>query len=170
MHARLIAKIPVACAAIFVAFSVPYSWRAYSSQEVMAPSDDKVIGIFQVHRREFDRLRQMVTEDIPNTAYFSADNISERLPASRRNEYKNLLKVSPGLQVGTNYDGTVRFIFASSGQAIGPSWAKGIEFIPDTGRVIGTERDTLDDSAKLMAGVYLRKLEPRWFLFFQRDE
>jgi hypothetical protein len=36
--------------------------------------------------------------------------------------------------------------------------------------VIGTQRDTLDESGQLPAGVYLRKLEPRWFLFFQRDE
>jgi hypothetical protein len=170
MHARLTTKIAITFAAIFVAFAVLYSWRAYSSQEAMAPTDDKVIGIFRAHRGELERLGQMATEDMHDTSYFSVANISNGLPASRRNEYKNLLKLSPGLQVGTNYDGTVRFIFASSGQAISSGWAKGIEFIPDTGKVIGTQRDTLDDSAKLPAGVYLRKLEPRWFLFFQRDE
>jgi hypothetical protein len=61
-------------------------------------------------------------------------------------------------------------ISRDAGQAISSGWAKGIEFIPDMGKVIGTQRDTLDDSAKLPGDVYLRKLEPQWFLFFQRDE
>jgi hypothetical protein len=170
MHTKLIAKSGITFAAIFAAFAVLYSWRAYSSQESMAPSDVEVIRIFQAHRGELERLRQMATEDMHETSYFSVDNISNRLPASRRNEYKKLLKLWPRLQVGTNYDGTVRFIFASTGQAISAGWAKGIEFIPDAGKVIGTQRDTLDDSAKLPGGVYLRKLELRWCLFFQRDE
>jgi hypothetical protein len=170
MHARLTTKIAITFAAIFAAFAVLYSWRAHSSQEVNVPSDEKVIRIFQAHRGEFERLRQMATEDMHDASYFSVANVSNRLPASRRDEYKNLLKLSPGLEVGTNYDGTVRFIFAGSGQAISAGWAKGIEFIPDMAKVIGAQRDTLDDSAKLPDGVYLRKLEPRWFLFFQRDE
>ena|ERR1700722_1467683 len=170
MHTRLTAKIAIAFATVFAGFAVLYSWRAYPSQEVMAPTDDKVIRIFQAHRGELERLRQMAIEDIHDTSYFSVANISHGLPASRRNEYKNLLELWPGLQIGTNYDGTVRCIFAKAGQAIGPGWTKGIEFIPDTGKVIGTQKDTLDDSAKLPGGVYLRKLEPRWFLFFQRDD
>lgn len=144
--------------------------RAASSQEFAASADAKVIGIFEAHRGEFERLRQMATEDMRTASFFSETNISNGLPEPRRNEYKHLLNVSPGLQVGTNYDGSVRFIFASAGEAIGPGWAKGIEFIPDGQKVIGTQRDTLDDPAKLPQGVYLRKVEPRWFVFFQRDE
>lgn len=170
MHARLVSKTAITFAAVFATFAVLFGWRAFSSQEVVMPSDDKVLGVFQAHRAELERLRQLATEDMHDTSYFSATNLPNSLPASRRNEYKNLLKISPGLQIGTNYDGTVRFIFASSGQAIGAGWAKGIEFIPDMGKVIGNQRTTLDDSAKLPVGVYLRKLEPQWFLFFQRDE
>jgi len=170
MGGRPIARIAITFAAISAALAVLYSWRAYSSQGAMVPSDGKVISIFQAHRGELERLRQMATEDMHETSFFSEANISNALPASRRNEYKSLLKLSPGLQVGANYDGSVRFIFASTGQAIGPGWAKGIEFIPDTGKVIGTQRDTLNDSGQLPAGVYLRKLESRWFLFFQRDD
>jgi hypothetical protein len=168
MKAKLILTIASAFAAVSV-FALIFSWRAYSSHEII-PSDDTVIGIFQAHRGEFERLRQLATEDMHQASFFSEANISSGLAASRRNEYKTLLKLSPGLQVGTNYDGTVRFIFASAGQAISPGWAKGIEFIPDTAKEIGTQREVLDDSAKLPEGVYLRKLEPRWFLFFQRDE
>jgi len=169
MHAKLSAKFAITFAAILVA-AVLYTCRAYSSQEVMVPSDEEVTGIFQAHRGELERLRQMATEDLHVASYFSAADISEALPSSRRNEYRNLLKLWPNLQVGTDYDGTVRFIFASVGQAISAGWAKGIQFIPNTGKVIGIQRNTLDDSTKLPGGVYLRKLEPQWFLFFQRDE
>jgi hypothetical protein len=170
MDTKPIGKIVITFAAMSAVFAVLYSWRAYSSQEVMPPSDDNVIRVFRAHRNELERLRQMASEDMHETSFFSEANLSSGLSSSRREEYKNLLRLSPGLKVGANYAGSVRFIFASTGQAIGPGWAKGIEFIPDTGKVIGTQRDTLDNSAKLPEGVYLRKLEPRWFLFFQRDE
>jgi len=109
-------------------------------------------------------------EDPAGVPLLDETNVSNRLGTPLRDEYKSLLKIWPGLLVGADYDGSVRFIFAGTGVAIGPDWAKGIEFIPDTARAIGTQRDALDDAAKLPADLYLRKLEPQWFLFFQRDE
>ncbi len=170
MEVKLVSKIAITFVAMSTVIAVLYIWRANSSQEIMAPSDDKLIKIFQDHRGEFERLRQMATEDMREASFFSESNVSNRLPVSRRNEYKNLLKLLPGLQVGANYDGSVRFIFASTGQAIGPGWAKGIQFIKDITKLKGTRIDTLDCSAKLPAGVYLREIEPHWFLFYQRDE
>lgn len=170
IEVKLVSKIAITFVAMCIVLAVLYSWRANSSKEVMAPIDDKLIKIFQDHRGEFERLRQMATEDMHETSFFSESNVSNRLPVSRRNEYKNLLKLLPGLQVGANYDGSVRFIFASTGQAIGPGWAKGIQFIKDITKLKGTRIDTLDGSAKLPAGVYLREIEPQWFLFYQRDE
>lgn len=170
METKPITKIAIAFAAVLAILVMLYSWRADSSQEAAVPSDDNVIRVFHVHRDEFERPRQMATEDRQQTSLFSEVKLSNKLPASRRIEYQSLLKLSPGLEVGANYDGSVRFIFTSIGQAIAPGWAKGIEFVPDTGKVAGIQRETLDDAAKYPAGVYLRKLEPQWFLFFQRDE
>lgn len=163
-------KMAITFAAILAVLVILHSWRAYSSQEMRAPSDDEVTRVFHANRDKFERLRQMATEDMHETSFLSEANLSAKLPISRRNEYISLLKLSPGLEVGANYDGSVRFIFASAGQAICPGWAKGIEFVPDMEKVIGVPSETLDDSAHFPAGVYLRKLEPRWLLFFQRDE
>lgn len=170
MAIRLITKMAITFAAIIAVLAMLYGWRAYSSQAMRAPSDDKVTRVFHANRDKFERLRQMATEDMHETSFLSEANLSANLPISRRNEYKTLLKLFPGLEVGANYDGSVRFIFVSAGEAIGPGWAKGIEFVPDTGKVVGIQRETLDDSANFPPGVYFLKLEPRWLLFFQRDE
>lgn len=172
MEVKFMSKIAITFVAMCSVLAVLYSWRVHSSQEVTVPSDDKLIRIFQDHRGEFERLRQMATEDINATSFFSESNVSNLLPVSRRNEYKNLLKLLPGLQVGANQDGSVRFIFASTGQAIGPGWAKGIQFIKDIAKLKGARMGNLDGSEKLPAGVYLREIKPQsqWFLFYQRDE
>lgn len=170
MATKFLSRMAITYAAMCAVLAVLYGGRAYSSQDVMVPSDDKLIRIFQTHRDEFEILRQMTTEDMHEASFFSESNISKRLPPSRRKKYKSLLSLSHGLQVGVSYDGSVRFIFASTGQAISSGWVKGIEFIPVTAKLIGTRMDTLDGSEKLPAGVYLREIEPRWFLFYQRDE
>src|SRR5712672_2403063 len=88
-------------AAICGAFAVYFVWRAESSQ-VQGPSDAKLVQIFQVHRDQFERLCQMVTEDMRQTSYFSDSNISEVLPEPRRKEYKTLLGIYRGLAVGVD--------------------------------------------------------------------
>jgi hypothetical protein len=156
-------------AAIVGAFALFAAWKAESFQG-QVPSDETLVQVFQLHRDQFERLRQMATEDMHQTSYFSESNISVVLPEPRRNEYKRLLQVYRGLSIGVDYDGGVRFIFASVGEAIGPGWAKGIQFVPDNSKQIGTRIDTLDKSSTLPDGVYVRQIAPGWFLFFQRDE
>jgi hypothetical protein len=51
---------------------------------VEAPSDRELISIFQAHRPEFDRLREMVTEDMHAQSYFSEATIGLIAPISRR--------------------------------------------------------------------------------------
>ena len=163
-------KIGFVFVAVCAVIAVFYNLRTHTLQQVTEPSDDELIRIFQANRGEIDKLRQMATEDMLVESFFSESNISNKLPAPRRDEYRKLLKFTPGLQVGANYDGSVRFIFAGAGQAISPGWAKGIQFIPDGAKFIGIRKPSLEDTSKLSTGVYLRKIEPRWFLFYQRDE
>lgn len=137
-------KMAIAFVAMCTILVVLYSWRASTSQRIVAPSDDKLITVFQDHRYELERLRQMAIEDMHQASFFSESNVSNRLPVPRRNEYMHLLRLSPGLQVGTNSDGSVRFIFASEGQAIGPGWAKGIQFTMDIAKLNGARMDSLD--------------------------
>jgi hypothetical protein len=156
-------------AAICGAFTVFFVWKAESAQ-VQGPSDATLIQIFQVHRDQLERLRQMVTEDMHQTSYFSESNISEAFPEPRRSEYRTLLGIFRGLAIGVDAEEGVRFIFASVGQAIGPDWAKGIQFVPRNAKQIGTPMATLDGLQTLPAGVYVREIIPGWFLFYQRDE
>jgi hypothetical protein len=73
--------------------------------------------------------------------------------------------------MGVDYDGTVRFIYAGGGlSAIGPGWGKGIEFVPDDYRRKGSIAQNLDEARKLPPNVYLREIEPHWFIFYQRDD
>jgi len=79
-------------------------WSA-DAMRVEAPSDQDVISVFQVHRSEFDRLRQMVTEDMHAQSYFSEATIDRIAPLSRKLEYQKLLRIKSGLAVGVDYDG-----------------------------------------------------------------
>jgi hypothetical protein len=169
MASNVTSKIAALVAAISGAIAV-IGYRQANASENTVPSDDQLIRIFQTHRGEFERLRQMSAEDIHQSSFISESSISTALPEPRRIKYKNLLGLYKGLAIGVNYDGSTRFIFASVGQAIGPGWAKGIEFVPDEAKLIGTRMDTLDGVRKVPAGVYLREIKPHWFLFYQRDE
>jgi hypothetical protein len=142
-----------------------------SDSRTVLPSDAKLINEFRLHRASFERLRQMVTEDMHQQGSFTQATISKAFPESRRNEYRSLLSVEPNLSVGINYDGTTRFVFANSeGLAIGSERAKGIQFSPTGARLIGTRMGSLDESGKLPAGIYLREIEPQWFIFYQQDD
>ena len=170
MALKLTLKIARALAALCAGLAVLYVCNAGALQ-MEIPSDAMLLEKFQAHRSEFERLRQMVTEDMDQRSFFSEATIANVRPEARRNEYRNLLKLSPNLMVGVDYNGTIRFIFSGSeGLAIGPGWAKGFQFIPEGAKLIGTEMRSLDDAPKLPAGAYLREIEPRWYIFYQRDE
>jgi hypothetical protein len=66
--------------------------------------------------------------------------------------------------------GVIRSIFASQGVAIGPSWVKGIEYVLDEFSSEGVLLPDWDKEAGLSANVYIRQIDPRWFIFYQRDE
>ena len=105
----------------------PFALGSSDPTGVEAPSDQELISLFRGHRQEFDRLRQMVTEDMHEQSYFSAATISRISSAPRRLEYQKLLRVRSGLAVGVDYDGGVDR-FAMRGSAIGSGWAKGIQY------------------------------------------
>jgi hypothetical protein len=145
-------------------------WAADPLQ-IKAPSDPELIAFFQAHRVELERLRQMVTEDMHAKSYFSESELDGTLLEARRQEYRGLLKIKSGLIVTVNYDKSVRFIFGIGGlSAIGPGWAKGIQFLPQGTKHIGVQVKTLDNERTLPVGVYLREIVPDWFILFQRDD
>jgi hypothetical protein len=81
-------------------------------------------------------------------------------------------QIQPG-SAAISDDGVMRFTFASTriGLAIEPGWYKGIEYIPPNMELKeGNLSTDLGGAPKLPADVYLRKIQPGWFLFYQRDE
>ena len=135
------------------------------------PRDQDLISTFHTHRRAFEQLQEMASEDARRGWYLGASDPS-KLEQSRRDGYKKLIsEIHPQLQVAMDgTSGHIRFIFAGEGTAIGPDWFKGIEYVPgDYGRE-GVLLPDLDKAVSLPANVYIREIEPRWLIFYQRDK
>ena len=136
-----------------------------------APKDRELIRIFQEHHAAFEKLRHMVVED--SVSYLTESHMDGRLNDARKHEYQSLLlEISSGLIfVGSDLK-SVRFIFAGGGlSAIGPGWIKGIEYVPGSVDRAGEIQDNLDQPSSLAEeGVYLRQIEPTWFIVFQKDD
>jgi hypothetical protein len=137
----------------------------------MGHKDQELTATFYAHRQAFEQLQEMAAEDARRGWYLGASDPSI-LDQSRRSEYKDLIsQIRPGLKVAMNGNtGVVRFIFAQKGSAIGPGWAKGIEYAPGDYRREGVLLPDLNNAASLPANVYIREIEPRWLIFYQRDE
>jgi hypothetical protein len=135
------------------------------------PRDQELISTFHTHRQAFEQLQEMATEDA-RRGWYLGTSLPSKLDQSRRSEYKSLIsQIRPGLDVVTNgYTGVVRFIFAGEGSAIGPDWFKGIEYVPGDYSREGVPLPYLNKAASLPANVYIREVEPRWLIFYQRDE
>lgn len=141
------------------------------ASRTVEPTDQELISAFHSHRQAFEQLQGMAAEDARRGWYLGASKPST-LSQSRRSEYSNLrAQIRPGLEVAMNgTTGVIRFIFAHKGVAIGPGWVKGIEYVPgDYGRE-GVLLPDLNKAASLPANVYVREIEPRWLIFYQRDE
>lgn len=125
-----------------------------------APTDDELITNFQQHRAAFERLRDLVLKN-------------RETRETNRKEFQSLKsEISSGLTVVSDLK-SVRFIFAGGGlSAIGPGWLKGIEYVPGRVATVGREGDilkNLDQPASLAeGGVYLRLIEPNWFIVFEK--
>ncbi len=157
--------------AVVVLAAVALWQKGRGARRVMAPKDQELIAAFHAQRHSFEQLQEMAAEDARRGWYLGASDPS-KLDQSRRDEYKKLIsQTRPGLQVALNgTTGVVRFIFAGEGTAIGPDWVKGIEYVPRDDNWEGVLLPDLDKAASLPASVYIREIEPRWLIFYQRDE
>jgi hypothetical protein len=137
----------------------------------LEPRDQELISTFHAHRQAFEQLQQMAAGDARRGWYLGASNPSV-LDQSRWSEYNKLIsQIRPGLVVGMNgTTGVIRFVFALKGVAIGPGWAKGIEYVPGDYSREGVLLPDLNKAASLPANVYIREIQPRWLIFYQRDE
>ena len=155
-----------------------------------AANDRKLIALFHARRRAFDKLQEMATEDVRRGWYLGFGEKS-KIGEARWHEYKQLMfQIHRRLNVSMDgYGYGMRFIFAGGGMAaIGPGWVKGIEYVPggyETNGAIYGKREVngvaysewqglilsdLEQARTLPAQVYLRRIEPNWFVFYQRTD
>jgi len=168
LRLRFASGLVLAC--LVLAYCVIWEGGCRASKAA-EPRDQDLISTFHAQRRAFEQLQQMAAEDARRGWYLGASNPS--VPdQSRWSEYNKLLsQIRPGLVVGMNgTTGVVRFIFAGQGVAIGPGWVKGIEYVPGDFSREGILLPDLNKAASLPAHVYMRQIEPKWFIFYQRDE
>jgi hypothetical protein len=166
---KTFAKFALGLVVCFIAIAAIFFWMA-DPLYFRAPKDRKLIASFQDHRVAFEKLRQMAAED--SEGYLSESHLDIRLGDKRRQAYLSLLsEIRPCRSMGGD-DQTTRFIFAGGGLlAIGSGWAKGIEYVAGNTDRIGPVLENLDQPSSLATGnVYLRQIEPKWFVFFQKTE
>jgi hypothetical protein len=140
----------------------PFEWKS--------PKDQVMIDDFHQHREAFDSLRELAVQNgkvFLSESTLQTGNLSEGAQKASR---QFLRETWPGMTVGVDLNQSIRFIFAGGGLdlPIGPDWAKGILYIPGDTCPWGTLTADLDHSSKVPDSIYLRQLEPHWFLFYQR--
>jgi hypothetical protein len=136
-----------------------------------APSDQELITIFQHHRVAFEQLRQLLTEDLRN-APVNKSGVRRLRAIQSPQYYKLVADIYPGVKVLIDWDSSVRFIFQGGG--LGSEWLKGIEYVPGELQLKnylakGNLLQNLDNARNLPEGVYLREIEPNWYIVYQRD-
>ena len=170
------------CAAAFL-FRVHSRWHC---------KDADLIAIFHAHRQAFDKLQQMAAEDVRHGWHLGITE-KDKISKSRLQQYKYeqlISEIYSGLDVAMDgYGDGMRFIFKGGGiSAISPGWVKGIQYVPgayETNGAIYGKREVngvaypewqglissnLDEASTLPPNVYLRPIEPKWFIFFQRTD
>jgi len=159
--------VGVTLVALFVWMTDPFYLKA--------PSDDRLVALFRAHRAEFDALREMALEDWRTSTYIRSSTLERSgLDKSRRDSYRRLLSTidSGNLIITVDHQSnSVRFISATGGiAAFGPGWLKGIEYFPEKSDREGLITENLDSPSRLTAGVYLKPIEPMWFILFQKTD
>jgi hypothetical protein len=166
-------RLVLVCCVLFCGIAALLFWMA-DPYYLKAPSDQKLMTRLHDHRAAFEALRQMAADDSKQEGYFNEHLLNEKFPWSRRQEYKHLeAEIYPSFDIiiWATVNGpykVVKFVFARGGlSAIGPEWTKGLEYIPgDYNKNEGQLLPSLDNPNTLPDGMYVREIEPHWFIFY----
>jgi hypothetical protein len=171
MSVKLILRVGIVLVLLSLSILGIFTYWTRSRLPSKFPLDQNLITLFSAHHEAFEKLRKMADEDWGRQAEFSAFDSNSKLARSRQQEYDNLLSgIGSGVSETRDYDGTIRFVLAGQGTAISPGWLKGVEYILGNYEKKGVIVHDLDDVSKLATGVYLRQLEPNWFLVYQQTD
>jgi hypothetical protein len=143
-----------------------FLWQYTSPFPLRVPKDRTLVDSFDAHRQTFEMLKEMADKD----TYIASNSSSESLGITRRSEYARLLsQIHSNMRMGFDAKGTV-FSFAEGGVglSIGPSWSKGIAYLPAPSWV-GQVVKNLDKNPG-HDDMYLVPIEGNWYIFYQRTD
>jgi hypothetical protein len=157
----------VAVAMLALALVGLFIWQYPRLFPPIMPTDRALIDSFHAHRKTFEALVKMATED----ATIASNSEAETLPVARRSEYSRLLsQIDSKMGMGFGWPG-VAFSSAHGGVglSIGPGWEKGIEFLTAVPSRVGQIVKNLDKDPG-RDGVYLVPIEGDWYVYYQRTD
>jgi hypothetical protein len=143
------------------------AWRQYTSPfPLRVPTDRALVELFHEHQQTFETLKQMADEDTT----IASNNNSDSLSVTRRSEYARLLsQIHSNMRMGFDAKGTVFSVAEGGvGLSIGPSWSKGIAYLPAPSWV-GQIVKSLDKNPG-HDDMYLVPIEGNWYIFYQRTD
>jgi hypothetical protein len=143
-----------------------FLWLYTSPFPLSVPKDRTLVDSFHAHRQTFETLKEMADKD----TFIASNNMSERLSVTRRSEYARLLsQIHSTMRMGFDAKGTlVSFAGGGVGLSIGPSWSKGIAYLPAPSWV-GQIVKNLDKNPG-HDDMYLVPIEGNWYIFYQRTD
>jgi len=143
-----------------------FLWQYTSPFPLSVPKDRTLVDSFRAHRQTFETLKEMADKDTT----IASNDTSESLGVARRSEYARLLsQIGKRIKMGFDATGTV-FSFAGGGivLSIGPSWSKGIAYLPAPSSV-GQIVKSLDKNPG-HDDMYLVPIEGNWYVFYRRTD
>jgi hypothetical protein len=143
-----------------------FLWQYTSPFPLSVPKDRTLVDSFHTNRQTFETLKQMADED----ATIASNNNSDSLSVTRRSEYARLLsQIHSNMRMGFDAKGTVfSFVEGGVGLSIGPSWSKGVAYLPAPSWV-GQVVKNLDKNPG-HDDMYLVPIEGNWYIFYQRTD
>jgi hypothetical protein len=157
---------------IAVVLAVPVLVLLLANFGAWKNSDDHLLSIFHKNREPLEELRSTSMSDPNSRACFGDSSIyfvgcSDR---SRRVYLKLLAKIPSGARIQPDPPFGMWILLAHGGlSAVGPTWYKGIVYLSTNPREQGVIISSLDHASSLPpSSMYFRKIEGRWFLYYQR--
>jgi hypothetical protein len=125
-----------------------------------APTDEELISIFQQHRTTFEQLQKLQDNE-------NYDKSGNTLTNKNKDEYKKLVAQINKNIIVLNKNS---FAFATGGlTSNGPTWTKGIKYQrPDTYQTAAFLNYLNYPELLQQEGVFLRKIEGNWFIYFEQ--
>jgi hypothetical protein len=165
---RVSTRKPLVFAAAMLAVALIgfFLWQYTSPFPLGLPKDRILVDSFHANRQTFETLKQMADED----TMIASNNTSDSLSVTRRSEYARLLsQIHAKMRMAFDAKGTI-FSFAEGGVglSIGPSWSKGIAYLPAPSWV-GQIVKNLDKNPG-HDDMYLVPIEGNWYIFYQRTD